>query len=479
MEYKREAYPERPIEERVKDYKELYQDYPQDQLNRQSARCMDCGIPFCHQGCPLGNLIPDWNTLVYEDQWQDAIERLHATNNFPEFTGRLCPAPCEGSCVLGINEDPVTIKSIEYNIIDRAWKEGWVKPQPPLLETGKKVAVIGSGPAGLAAAQQLRRAGHQVTVFERDEKIGGLLRYGIPDFKMEKWRIDKRLEQMEAEGVTFKTSCNVGVDITAEDLRKDFDAIALCGGATIARDLEVPGRELEGTYKAMEFLTQQNRKVDGVPFSGKEILATGKNVIILGGGDTGADCLGTCHRQGAKSVTQIELLPQPPEKRAELNPWPEWPMVMRSSQAHYEGGKRDYAIMTKELTGENGHVKKLKAVRLEWTKPEKTGERPNFKEIEGSEFELDADLVLLAMGFTGPQQNGLLNDLGLEYDGRGNVKTNEDKMTSVDGIFAAGDMRRGQSLIVWAIAEGRDCARNIDEYLMGETELPEVGRILF
>jgi len=471
MEYKREKYPERPISERIHDYKEVYLDFPEDGIKTQGARCMNCGIPFCHQGCPLGNLIPDWNDLVYKNRWQDAIVQLHATNNFPEFTGRLCPAPCEGACVLGINEPAVTIKYIEFNIIDRAFREGWVKAEPPLKETGKKVAIVGSGPAGLAAAQQLRRAGHQVTVFERENRIGGLLRYGIPDFKLEKWRIDQRLEQLKDEGVVFKTGVSVGRDISADDLKSDFDAVALCGGATEARNLDVPGKDLKGVYLAMDYLTQQNKVNAGDRIKEDRISAEGKNVVIIGGGDTGADCLGTAHRQGAKNIIQVELLPKPPTERAADNPWPQWPVIFRTSSAHAEGGEREYSILTKKLSGENGILKKLHGVKLEWTKDEATG-RSSFKEIPGSEFTWDVDLIFLAMGFVGPEKNPLLSGLKLELDNRGNVQTDAKKMTSSKGIFAAGDMRRGQSLIVWAIAEGRECAKAIDEYLMGSTELP-------
>jgi len=468
LEYKRTKYPERPVSERVKDYKEVYLDYPEDELKKQGARCMDCGVPFCHQGCPLGNRIPHWNDLVYRGRWQEAAEQLHITNNFPEFTGRLCPAPCEGSCVLGINEPAVTIKYIEFEIIDRAFKEGWVVPQQPKVLTGKKVAVVGSGPAGLACAQQLRRAGHDVTVFERADRIGGLLRYGIPDFKLEKWRIDRRLKQMQEEGVVFKAGVNVGVDITAAQLREQFDAIALCGGATQARDLAVPGRELKGTYLAMTYLTQQNKANAGDKDLGERIDVKGKNVVILGGGDTGADCLGTAHRQGAKSVHQIELMSKPPEGRSTDNPWPQWPMIYRTSSAHAEGGVRDYSIMTKSISGENGYVTKLNAVRLEWTKE---NGKLIFKEIPGSEFSFACDFIFLAMGFVGPEKGPLFSDLGIALDERGNVKAGVDKRTNVEGVFAGGDIRRGQSLIVWAINEGRECARSIDEFLMGESEL--------
>ncbi|MGE5597637.1 MAG: glutamate synthase subunit beta [Hyphomicrobiales bacterium] len=469
MEYDRDTPTRRPVAERVRDWLEVYEDFPEERLRRQAARCMDCGIPFCHQGCPVGNIIPDWNDLVYRDRWREAIDRLHATNNFPEFTGRLCPAPCEAACVLGINNDPVTIKQVELTIVEHAWANGWIVPQPPKKRTGKSVAVVGSGPAGLAVSQQLARAGHSVTLFERADRIGGLLRYGIPDFKMEKRFLDRRLAQMEAEGVVFRPGVNVGVDITAAELREQFDAICLAGGATQPRDLEVPGRELEGTYFAMEYLPQQNKvgAGDTVP---NQILATGKRVIILGGGDTGADCLGTAHRQGAREVLQYELLPMPPAARTEAMPWPTYPMIYRVSSAHEEGGVRDYSILTKSLSGENGKLKKLHGVRLEWV-PGPDG-RQQMREIPGSEFEEEVDLLLLAMGFTGPERGPLLEQFGVELDARGNVKADADKMTNVPGVFTAGDMTRGQSLIVWAIAEGRQAARGIDRYLMGETALP-------
>lgn len=470
IEFERAKYPEREIATRLKDYKEVYSEFPKTEIVNQGARCMDCGVPFCHQGCPLGNRIPVWNDLVYRGRWEDALDQLHATNNFPEFTGRLCPAPCEGSCVLGIHEPPVTIKYLEFNIIDEGYARDLVKPLPAKMKTGKKVAIVGSGPAGLACAQQLARVGHEVTVYERADRIGGLLRYGIPDFKMEKWRIDRRLKQMEDEGVVFKTGVSVGKDVAASELRKNFDAVALCGGATQARDLDVPGRELKGVYLAMQYLTQQNKINAGDTHVGERIDAKGKNVVILGGGDTGADCLGTAHRQGAKSVVQLELMPKPPEKRSKENPWPQWPVIFRTSSAHDEGGSREYCVMTKKLTGENGVLKKLQAVRIEWFK-EASG-RMSFKEVAGSEFELDCDLLFLAMGFLGPEKNELLNGLGVALDARGNVQAGPDKKTSVDGVFSAGDMRRGQSLIVWAITEGRECARSIDCYLMGESELP-------
>ncbi len=480
LEIKRAGMPTRPVEERLKDWKEVYLPMPVEQVKQQASRCMDCGVPFCHTGtpmvagqggigCPLNNIIPDWNDLVYRDRWKEAIDRLHATNNFPEFTGRLCPAPCEASCVLGINEPPVTIKYIEVNIIDRAWKEGWVVPLPPKVKTGKKVAIIGSGPAGLACAQQLARVGHAVTVFERDDRIGGLLRYGIPEFKMEKRHLDRRLKQMEAEGVVFRTKSHIGVNVDANQLRKDFDAVVLSGGATWSRDLKVPGRELKGIHLAMEYLPQSNRVQEGDTVK-DQILATGKDVIILGGGDTGADCLGTVHRQKAKSVKQYEILPRPPENRANDNPWPDWSKIFRTSSAHEEGGERDFNITTKEFIGENGSVKALKCARVEWEN--QPGGPPKMKEVAGSEFEVPAQLVLLALGFMGPEQNTVLKQLGVELDNRGNVKADEDKMTNVEGVFTAGDMTRGQSLIVWAIAEGRTAAKGVDRFLMGSTELP-------
>jgi glutamate synthase (NADPH/NADH) small chain len=476
MEFRREGPTRRPVPVRLHDWLEVYEDFPVEKLKEQAARCMDCGIPFCHQGCPLGNVIPDWNDLVYRDRWRVAIDRLHATNNFPEFTGRLCPAPCEAACVLGINNDPVTIKQVELTIIEHAWEQGWVKPEPARLKTGKRVAVVGSGPAGLAAAQQLARAGHDVTVFERDDRIGGLLRYGIPDFKMEKRFLDRRLAQMEAEGVAFRTSVNVGKDFDARELLKEFDAICLAGGATKARDLDVPGRELRGVYPAMQFLPLQNRRNAGDEIPDDQFIsAAGKHVIILGGGDTGADCLGTVLRQGCASVKQYELLPRPPAERDRLaNPWPTWPVIYRVSSAHEEGGEREYSILTKRLSGEDGVLKKLHGVRLEWVNE---NGRQVMREVPGTEFEQDVDLLLLAMGFLGPERDGMLEQLGVELDARGNVKADENKMTSVEGVFTAGDMTRGQSLIVWAIAEGRDAARGIDSYLMGETALPDTTHV--
>jgi glutamate synthase (NADPH) small chain len=463
LEYKREMPQRRPTTERVNDYFEIYQPFPKSAVQTQAARCMDCGVPFCHTGCPVNNIIPDWNDFVYRERWKDAIRQLHATNNFPEFTGRICPAPCEAACVLGINEPPVTIKNIEKSIIEHAFAEGFVKPEPPEVKTGKRIAVIGSGPAGLAASQQLARAGHDVTLFEKWDRIGGLLRYGIPDFKMEKWTIDRRMEQMAAEGVKFVTNAHVGVNVPVEDLRKEFDVILLTGGAEQPRNLGVPGRELKGIHFAMEFLPQQN-KVNAGDHLDSQILATGKHVIIIGGGDTGADCVGTSHRQKAKSVTQFEIMPKPPEDRASTTPWPLWPLQLRIESSHEEGGVRDWAVNTLKFTGdENGNVKKLHAIRV--------GPPPKFEAVPGTEFELDADLVLLAMGFTGPVRNGLVEQLGVEMTVRGNVATDEHYQTTVPGVFAAGDLRRGQSLVVWAIAEGRKAARAIDLHLMGKTKL--------
>jgi glutamate synthase (NADPH) small chain len=466
LEHVRETAVRRPVVERIRDYFEIYQPSAEESVRTQGARCMDCGVPFCHTGCPLTNLIPDWNDLVYRGRWREASRQLHATNNFPEFTGRLCPAPCEASCVLGINEPPVAIKHIEQAIVDRAFAEGWIHPEPPAVRTGKRVAVVGSGPAGLAAAQQLSRTGHAVTVFEKADRIGGLLRYGIPNFKMEKSHIERRIEQMRAEGVDFITNADVG-DVaqagrpphTIAALQRDYHAILLATGAEHPRNLRVPGRELTGIHFAMDFLPQQNRRCEGdiVPDS-EAILATGKRVVIIGGGDTGADCLGTCHRQGALSITQFELLPKPPDTRAQSTPWPLWPMQLRIESSHEEGGLRDWSVSTVRFTGdEQGRVKKLHAVRV--------GHAPEFTAVPGSEFALDADLVLLAMGFTGPTKSGPIEQLGLALDGRGNVATDSSYMSSVPGVFAAGDMRRGQSLIVWAIAEGRKAAAAVDKWL--------------
>ena len=467
LEIKREKQPYRPVTERLHDWNQVMLPLAKPALQRQGARCMDCGIPFCHQGCPLGNVIPDWNDLVYRDRWREAYERLAATNNFPEFTGTLCPAPCEGSCVLGINDDPVTIRAIELAIIDHAFASGWVRPEPPVTRTGKSVAVVGSGPAGLAAAQQLNRAGHAVTVFERADRIGGLLRYGIPEFKMEKRVLDRRLEVLRKEGIRFQVNAHVGANVPVEVLRTHFDAILLAGGATAPRDLAVPGRELAGIHFAMEYLPLQNRRClgDEVPEE-RFISADGRRVVIIGGGDTGADCLGTVHRQGALSVHQFELLPQPPGTRAASNPWPLWPLVLRTTSAHEEGGVRDYCISTKRFSGRNGRVEKLHAVRVEFV-PAGNG-RPQMREVPGSEFELGVDLVLLAMGFVGPEKHGMLAQLRVALTERGTVAVDEHHMTSVPGLFAAGDMERGQSLIVWAIAEGRKAARGVDRYLMSE-----------
>lgn len=470
LEIERDLPARRPVPERLRDWQEFEGKFSEEPLRRQAARCMDCGIPFCHKGCPLGNIIPDWNDLVYRGRWKEAMRRLHATNNFPEFTGRVCPAPCEESCVLNINQLPVTIKLIEKQIVDHAWAHGWVTPQVPAQRTGKQVAVIGSGPAGLACAQQLARAGHRVTVFERDDRIGGLLRYGIPDFKMEKHLIDRRMEQMTAEGVTFRPSTNVGVDVPGAQLRRDFDAVVLAGGSTAARDLPVPGRELKGVHLAMEFLPQQNRVGAGDTVKG-QIVAAGKRVVILGGGDTGSDCLGTSNRQGAKSVHQFELLPQPPDTRTgDVAPWPFWPMILRTSSSHEEGVTRDWSIMTRAFSGdEAGNVRKLHAVRLEWVK--ENGKQV-MREIPGSEFTIDTDLVLLALGFVGPEKGGLLAQLDVQLTDRGNVAVDANYQTSVPGVFACGDMRRGQSLVVWAIWEGRECARGVDTHLMGRSDLP-------
>ena len=471
LEFGRETPQRRPVSERVHDWLEVYESFPTEALNHQAARCMDCGIPFCHQGCPLGNIIPDWNDLVYRNRWQEAIERLHATNNFPEFTGRLCPAPCEAACVLGINQDPVTIKQVELTIIEHAYREGWITPEPAAVRTGKSVAVIGSGPAGLAAAQQLARAGHDVAVFERDDRIGSLMRYGIPDFKMQKEFLDRRLTQMEAEGVTFRPSSNIGKDIDANELRSQFDAVLLAGGSTQARDLTVPGRDLRGVYFAMEYLPQQNKRNAGDEMPDSEFIsAEGKRVVILGGGDTGADCLGTAIRQGASEILQYELLPRPADSRPDANPWPSYPNIYRVSAAHEEGGIRDYSILTKSLSGDaNGNLTTLHAVRVEFVTEDG---RPVMREVPGSEFEVECDLLFLAMGFVGPERGGLLEQIGVELTDRGNVKTDAARATSVPGVYAAGDMARGQSLIVWAIAEGRTAARGIDEYLMGASALP-------
>jgi glutamate synthase (NADPH/NADH) small chain len=465
LKWGRETPTRRPVPVRLRDWHEVYEPFPHEKLQLQAGRCMDCGIPFCNNGCPLGNLIPDWNDLVYREHWRDAIERLHATNNFPEFTGRLCPAPCEAACVLGISQDPVTIKQVEVEIVERAWSEGWIAPVMPEVRTGRKAAVVGSGPAGLAAAQQLTRAGHAVVVFERADRIGGLLRYGIPEFKMEKRFLDRRLAQMEAEGTEFRVSVNVGVDVSVVELREEFDAIVLAGGATAWRDLPIEGRELAGIHQAMEYLPWGNRVQLG-DLDEPPITAAGKHVIIIGGGDTGADCLGTAHRQGAASVHQFEILPRPPEERAPDNPWPTWSNVFRVSSAHEEGGERVYSVNTECFLGdEHGNVRALRAHEVQLVDGK-------FEKIEGTDFELPCELVLLAMGFLGPQREGLLDELAVELDGRGNVVRDPNFMTNRPGVFACGDMGRGQSLIVWAIAEGRSCAAGVDAWLMGETLLP-------
>ena len=472
MEWARSAPSTQDPSERTRHWLEFYNEWSEREAREQGGRCMNCSVPFCMGGCPLGNIIPDFNDLVYRGKWREALHELHSTNNFPEFTGRICPAPCEGSCVLNINDDPVTIEYVEKAISDRGWQEGWIVAEPPRVRTGKSVAIIGSGPAGLAAAMQLNRVGHSVTVFERDEYVGGLLRLGIPEFKLEKTVVQRRVDQMTEEGVTFKTGIYVGQDVPVADLRSEFDAICLTGGSTVARDLPIPGRELGGVHLAMEYLTQQNRVNEGQTFGPSErIVAEGKRVLVLGGGDTGSDCVGTAHRQGAEVVYQFELLPEPPLVRRDDNPWPQWPVILRTSSSHEEGALRDYNILTKSFSGSNGTVQKMHAVRLDWGQPDRTG-RPAMIEIEDSEFDLDVDLVLLALGFVHPEKTGMLDQLGVNLDGRGNVVTDSDKMTTVPGVFAAGDMARGQSLVVWALAEGREAARGIDQYLMGSTKLP-------
>jgi glutamate synthase (NADPH/NADH) small chain len=480
LETRRKGASYRPVEERLRDFKQVMLPVPDDTLQSQASRCMDCGVPFCSNpnsgrgGCPLGNVIPDWNDLVYRNKWEEAIARLHSTNNFPEFTGSICPAPCEAACVLGINDDPVTIKNVEFKIVSHAWEQGFIKPVIAAKRSGKSVAVVGSGPSGLAAAQQLARAGHAVTVFEKNDRIGGLLRYGIPEFKMEKWIIDRRLDQMREEGVAFQTGVHVGSDLTAAELRKSFDAVLLCLGAEHPRDLPVEGRNLAGIHFAMEFLPQATKRVHGdvVP-SEIEIMATGKHVIVLGGGDTGSDCVGTSLRQGAKSVTSIELLEEPPKGKNPATPWPMWPMIARGSSSHDEGGERKFALTTKRFSGSNGRVERLHGVRVQFGEPDASG-RSAMSEVPGSEFEMKADLVLLALGFLGPNRAGLLEEMGLKVDPRGNVEAGvSDFRTSEPGVFAAGDCRRGQSLVVWAQWEGREAARAVDRFLMGESRLQQ------
>ncbi len=468
--YDRQEFKKEPVKDRLENWKEFTKILPDKELKEQGARCMDCGVPFCQSGCPIGNIIPDWNDLVYRDRWQEAIERLHKTNNFPEFTGRVCPAPCENSCVLAINQPAVTIKNIEVAIIEHAYEQGWVKPQPPKRRSRKKVAIIGSGPAGLACADQLNKNGYKVTVYEKNEVIGGLLTLGIPDFKLEKWIVERRVSRMHQEGVNFKTGVHVGVDINAKDLKEKYDAVVLCGGAEDARDLPIPGRELEGVYQAMHFLPQQNRRGLGIHVDPKEsVTAQGKKVVILGGGDTGSDCVGTSNRQGAASVKQFELMSRPPEQRSSDNPWPSWALVFRSSTSHDEGCERDYSILTKKLSGEDGKLKKLHCVRLEFGPKDPATGRSAMKEVPGSEFEVECDLLLLAMGFMGPVKKGMLEQLGVEFDPRGNVKSDANKMTTISGVFTAGDMTRGQSLVVWAIQEGRAAAQGVHQFLTQES----------
>ena len=459
------------VESRLKHYGEFVIPLENEAARDQAARCMDCGIPFCHNGCPVNNIIPEWNDLVYKNNWREALEVLHSTNNFPEFTGRLCPAPCEESCTLNLDDEPVTIKTIECAIVDRGWQEGWIEPQVPLRRSGKLVAVIGSGPAGLACAQQLARAGHRVAVFEKNRRMGGLLRYGIPDFKMEANKIDRRVAQMQAEGVRFRPNSHIGDNVPVKNLLRDSDAIVLACGSEEPRDLRIPGREAAGVHFAMDFLVQQNRRVSGEAFNHDEILATGKHVIVIGGGDTGADCVGTSNRQGAASVTQLEIMPRPPEHEDKLLTWPNWPLKLRTSTSHLEGCERDWSVATRAIHSANGVVTSLELVRLEWRQDENGESR--MSEIEGSEFTIEADLILLAMGFVHPVHEGLLSQLGAELDPRGNVQASEsDYQTSIDSVFACGDARRGQSLVVWAIREGRQAARSVDRFLMGKTELP-------
>ena len=465
LRFDREDFKKQPADERVKHWNEFVSRLLDEELKDQGARCMDCGVPFCHSGCPIGNLIPDWNDLIYQGRWEDAFERLYQTNPFPEFTGRICPALCENSCALGFNYPAVTIRNIELAIIEKAYEQGWIKPRPPKKRTGKRVAVIGSGPAGLACAELLNKKGHQVVVYEKNERVGGLLRFGIPDYKLQKSLIDRRIDLMKKEGVELRTGVNAGVCVKMDELKKKYDAVVLAGGAEQPRDLRVKGRDLKGVYFALEFLTQQNRVNSGIRFQGDRIDVRGKKVVVIGGGDTGSDCVGTANRQGAASVVQIELLPQPPNERADDNPWPQWALVERTSTSHEEGCERLYAVMTKEFIGKDGVLKKLQAVRVEFGEKDPRSGRSPMKEIPGSEFELECDFVFLSMGFLGPVKQGLIEDIGCALDERGNIKTDENYMTSVEGVFSAGDMRRGQSLVVWAINEGRETAKSIDLYL--------------
>ncbi len=475
MNIERKDFERQPVEERLRHYGEIYREMPEVELRAQASRCMDCGVPFCHGfGCPLGNLIPEWNDLVSRGRWRDALALLHTTNNFPEITGRVCPALCEASCILGIDNSPVTVRQNEKTIVERGWSEGWIRPEPPLSETGKRVAIIGSGPAGLAAAQQLRRVGHSVTVYEKADRPGGILRYGIPDFKLEKRVIDRRLNQMRAEGVAFETGVHVGLDISAGFILKRFDAVCLCVGAGVPRDLPIPGRELDGIHFAMEYLVQQNRRVAGLPIDGNQIKAAGKKVVIIGGGDTGADCLGTALRQGAASVHQLEILPRPPQDRDESAPWPLWPNILRTSAAHEEGGERRWCVGTSAFIGRGGRVEKLAGHEVRWAPPDDQG-RAGMEKVEGSDFEMDAELVLLAMGFTQPEHHGLLDALGVDYDRRGNVAVDAGMMTARPKVFAAGDASTGAWLVVQAIAAGRRMAREVDIFLTGSTDLPHVA----
>jgi glutamate synthase (NADPH/NADH) small chain len=468
-EYKRKNFKKRDIKERVEDYKEIYIPASDTELQVQAARCMECGVPFCNWGCPLGNIIPDWNDMIYKDNWEKAFKRLTLTNNFPEFTGKICPAPCESSCTLGVNKQPVSIREIEVSIIEKAFAEGWIKPNPPKIRTGKKVAVVGSGPAGLAVAAELNSVGHEVVVFERNNEIGGLLRYGIPDFKLDKAVVQRRVDLMKAEGIEFRAGVNVGIDVKAEELKENYDSVVLTGGSTIPRDLIIKGREFEGTYFAMDFLASQNRRVSGEKIDKFDITAEGKNVLVIGGGDTGSDCVGTSIRHKAKKVYQFEILPKPPEERDPSTPWPLYPKALKTTTSHEEGCERQWSVATKEIFGKDGKVTGVKVVKVEWEKDENG--RFTMSEVKDSEFEFEVDLVLIAMGFVHPQQEGLLNDLDLKYDGRGNVFSDENHMTSEKGIFTAGDMKNGQSLVVRAIADGRKTAKFVDEYLMGESYL--------